>query len=89
MGCDIHLFIEKKNNNTGKWEIVKGRNPDIDYYMRRSDNFQENGNIEEATRFYKLSKRLEDGSELTAKLKEIELEYPKNRRESYPFLQAE
>lgn len=25
MGCDIHLFVEKKNNN--KWEAVKGKNP--------------------------------------------------------------
>lgn len=31
MGCDIHLYVEKKNSE-GKWELLKGKNPMISFY---------------------------------------------------------
>ncbi len=33
MGCDIHLYVERKNAN-GEWEPIKGRNPWYDYYSK-------------------------------------------------------
>lgn len=38
MGCDIHCFAEKRNKETGKWEIVRDRftldNYDKEYYNK-------------------------------------------------------
>lgn len=31
MGCDIHLFVEKRNSLSGKWEAIKGVNePEVE-----------------------------------------------------------
>lgn len=36
MGCDIHIYVERKNNN--KWEVIKGINPWISEYKSWLDN---------------------------------------------------
>lgn len=59
MGCDIHLFVEKKVN--GKWDAVKGPNPDIEDYRRYAKNNRERGNETEALRYEKRADDIETG----------------------------
>lgn len=44
MGCDIHLFVEKRNADTGKWEAVKGVNePEIEGIRRVIEGCKKRG----------------------------------------------
>jgi len=40
MGTDIHLFVEKKNKETNRWELIEGENPRISFYQRWLDDIQ-------------------------------------------------
>ena len=42
MGCDVHMYVEKYNNNTKSWESVRGKfiNPNT-YAIERISRFHE------------------------------------------------
>lgn len=79
MGCDIHLFVEKKNKETGKWEIVKGPNPKIEDYREWAKFAESEGDLEHAEKLRKRADEIESGKAFEKAIQE-----EKEWREKYP-----
>lgn len=89
MGCDIHLFVEKRNKVTGMWEVVKGPNPHIEMFKRIAKRREEDGDLQEARSFFQRAKELETGEKLNKELLLLELQYPILEREQNSYLEQE
>lgn len=63
MGCDIHVYVEKRNNQ-GKWELVKGVNPRIEDYRDYAASAKEKGDIERYNEMTKKATEIESGEML-------------------------
>lgn len=64
VGCDIHIYVEKKNKETGDWEAVKGPNPRIDMYRRWAMNERKKGDFESALQLEEKARQIESGEAL-------------------------
>lgn len=82
MGCDIHFYVEKQNED-GQWVAVKGKNPDINRYRGYATTQRERGNEEQAAAYEKSANEIEDGT----KLKSAEDDY--DRRHYAPTVLAD
>lgn len=85
MGCDIHIYVEKKNE-LGEWEIIKGRNPRIDNYREYAKMAHERGELDRAASLQAEAKAIESGEAFQAGLVELQKEYPKETLEANPNL---
>lgn len=61
MGTDIHLFVEKRNKKNGNWEIVRGKNPNIDWYRTHGKWWEEKGDFKKAQEMLKKAADIESG----------------------------
>lgn len=89
MGCDIHLFVEKRNKKTAMWEVVKGPNPHIEMFKGIARRREEDGDLQEARGYLQRAKELETGEKLHKELLLLELEYPVLEREKNSYLEQE
>jgi hypothetical protein len=60
MGCDIHLYVEKKVD--GNWVAVKGKNPRIEMYREWAKRAIEREDLEYAKRMETQALKIENGS---------------------------
>jgi hypothetical protein len=60
LGCDIHLYTEKRNA-LGQWELVKGKNPRIDDYRGYAVTWRERGDTEKAEDYDNRADKIESG----------------------------
>lgn len=88
VGCDIHIYVEKKNSK-GVWEIVKGRNPRIDNYRSYAKTAFERGDLERAARLQLEATQIENGTMLQEGIEKLEKYYPKEDREKDPDIMYE
>jgi hypothetical protein len=84
MGCDIHIFVERKNKN-GAWEPVLGPNPRIEDYRYYAKMSRERGDELAAARYEKEAQEIENGEYLKNAIAKIE--YPKDSEEYEDELQ--
>lgn len=61
MGCDIHVYVEKKNE-FGIWEAIDGVNPLIADYRSYAATSRERGDFERAKKYEEKANMIEDGS---------------------------
>lgn len=89
MGCDIHLYVEKKNGETNTWEPVKGANSQIANFREWAENFRESGDLEKAAMYEEKAKKIENFQALTEALVKLEETYPEDERKGDPDLEEE
>lgn len=89
MGTDIHLYVEKRNANTKKWEIIKGVNPRIELYREWSKQASEKGQLDKASEYKENAASIESNELVKAKLTKLEKEYPLEKREHNSEVETE
>jgi len=61
MGCDIHMYVEKRQAD-GTWTVVAGRNPRIDDYRKYAESARKRGDEEYALSMVAQADAIESGT---------------------------
>lgn len=64
MGADIHLFVEKKNQETDRWETLSGPNPAIQFTLEHARMVRERGDEELALTLEQQSRDIASGEKM-------------------------
>jgi hypothetical protein len=80
MGCDIHIYVERRNAN-GVWEPVKGPNSRIEDCRMYAIWARERGDEIAAARYEKEANEIESGDRLKKALQDIDQHYPEGNED--------